>query len=69
MVAAALLSDALVAVGDAAGARAVWNGVAQEPTRSWRIETSRAYAFGMVKDAGASIARQRAAAADYLATR
>ena len=67
VVAAALLSDALLAVGDAAGARAVWNEVAQEPTRSWRIETSRAYAFAMVKDAGAAIARQRAAAVDYLA--
>jgi tetratricopeptide (TPR) repeat protein len=66
-VAAALLSDALLAVGDAAGARAVWNEVAQESTRSWRIETSRAYAFAAVKDAGAAIARQRAAAADYLA--
>jgi tetratricopeptide (TPR) repeat protein len=65
-VAAALLSDALLAVGDTAGARAVWNEVAQEPTRSWRIETSRAYAFAAVKDAGAAIARQRAAAADYL---
>lgn len=66
LVAAALLSDALIAVGDRAGARAVWNEVAQEPTRSWRIETSRAYAFATVKDAGAAIARQRAAAADYL---
>ncbi|MEO6461825.1 MAG: hypothetical protein ABIP29_02005, partial [Candidatus Eisenbacteria bacterium] len=66
-VAAALLSDALIARGDGTGARAIWNEVAQEQTRSWRIETSRAHAFATVKDAGAAIARQRAAAADYLA--
>jgi tetratricopeptide (TPR) repeat protein len=67
LVAAALLSDILVEVGDTAGARAVWNEAAQEPTRSWRVESARARAFSLVKDAGAAIARQRAAAADYLA--
>ena len=66
LVAAALLSDALLAGGDTSGARAIWNETATQSTRSWRIETARANAYAMAKDAGASIARQRAAAADYL---
>jgi tetratricopeptide (TPR) repeat protein len=66
LVGVALLSDALVAAGDIAGARAVWNEAAMESTRSWRVESSRAYAFAAATDAGAAIARQRAAAADYL---
>jgi predicted Zn-dependent protease len=69
LVVAALLSDVLLAKGDGPGARAIWNGAAQEPTRSWLIESSRASAFAAVKDAGAAIAKQRAAAADYLAGR
>ncbi len=67
VVAAALLSDVLLGSGDPAAARAVWNDTGQEPTRSWRVESARAAAFGATNDAGAAIARQRAAAADYLA--
>jgi len=67
LVAAATLSDVLGASGDPAGARAVWNQAAQEPTRSWRVESARAAAFAAAHDAGAAIARQRAAAVDYLA--
>jgi len=67
LVAAAVLSEVLLETGDGAGARGVWNEVAQEPTRSWRVESSRAAAFAAANDAGAAIARQRAAAVDYLA--
>jgi hypothetical protein len=66
LVAAALLSVVLLGSGAPAGARAVWNEVAQDPTRSWRVESARAAAFGATNDAGAAIARQRAAAVDYL---
>ncbi len=66
VVAAALLSDALLALGDKSAARSIWNEVAQEPTRSFTIESARARAFAEVNDAGTAIARQRAAAADYL---
>ncbi len=66
VVAAALLSDVLLGSGEPAAARAVWNEVAQEPTRSLRIESARAAAFVATNDAGAAIARQRAAAVDYL---
>ncbi len=67
LVAAAVLSEALLASGDGSGARALWNEVAQEPTRSWRVESARVAAFASANDAGTAIARQRAAAVDYLA--
>lgn len=67
LVAAALLSDALLALGQSSAARGLWNEVAQQPTGSWAVENARANAFVAVNDAGAAIARQRAANTDYLA--
>jgi thioredoxin-like negative regulator of GroEL len=67
VIAAALLSEVLLATGDGSAARGVWNEVAQEPTRSWRVESARAAAFSAANDAGSAIARQRAAVVDYLA--
>ena len=65
---AAIAFDAEVrfATGDVAGARAVFNDVGGEPTRSYRLEAIRAQVLSAAKDAGAAIARQRAAAVDYL---
>jgi predicted Zn-dependent protease len=67
LVAAAMLAEALLARGPAAAARAVFNEVALDPTRSWRIESARAAVLGAVNDPGAAIARAREQAADYLA--
>jgi tetratricopeptide (TPR) repeat protein len=66
LAATAIEAEARYAIGDIAGARAVFNEAAGEPTRSYRLEAIRAAVFAAAKDAGASIARQRAAAVDYL---
>lgn len=63
---AALYSEALLSIGETAPARQVFTSIAQQPTHSWRIETVRAEVLAAARDAGASIARSRAAAADYL---
>jgi tetratricopeptide (TPR) repeat protein len=69
----AIASTLLVAVllhgGQPVRARSIYNEFALEPTRSWRVESVRADALAAVKDPGASIARTRAAAIDYLPPR
>ncbi len=66
LIAAAFEAEVRYASGDIAGARAVFNQVASEPTRSYRLESIRATVLTAAKDAGAAIARQRAAGVDYL---
>jgi len=66
LAATAFRAEVLFAVGDVAGARNVFNGLPGDPTRSYRLEAIRAAVFAASKDAGAAIARQRAAAVDYL---
>ena len=64
--ATAFEAEVLFAVGDIAGARNVFNSIPSDPTRSYRLEAIRSAVFAASKDAGAAIARQRAAAVDYL---
>ena len=64
-----MLAAVLLKGGEAARARALYNDFALEPTRSWRIESVRAEALAAVNDPGATIARSRRAAADYLPQR
>ncbi len=66
IVAAALAARADLTAGDPVAARAVFNEIAQAPSRSYLLESTRAMVFTATHDAGAAIARQRAAAADYL---
>jgi len=67
MVAASLLAQSELDAGDLAGARGVFNEIGQAPSRSYRLEATRAEVFSAARDAGAAIARQRSAAVDYLA--
>ena len=66
LIAPAFEAEVRYGMGDLAGARAVFNEVGREPTRSYRLESVRATVLGATKDAGAAIARQRAAGVDYL---
>jgi tetratricopeptide (TPR) repeat protein len=66
LIASAIEAEVRSRTGDVAGARAVFNEVAREPTRSYRLESIRANVLAAAKDAGAAIARQRAAGVDYL---
>jgi predicted Zn-dependent protease len=66
LIAPAFEAEMRYEMGDLAGARAVFNEVGREPTRSYRLESIRATVLGAAKDAGAAIARQRAARVDYL---
>jgi predicted Zn-dependent protease len=67
LIGAALLAEADLKAGGVAEARAVFAETGVEPTRSYRFEAARAAVLAAAHDAGAAIARQRAAAADYLA--
>ncbi len=69
LIGASLLAESLLSIGEAPAARQVFTEVAQEPTRSWRVESVRAEVLSAAKDAGSSIARSRAAASDYLPSR
>jgi tetratricopeptide (TPR) repeat protein len=66
LIASALEAEVRHRSGDIAGARAVFNEIAREPTRSYRLESVRASVLGATNDAGASIARPRAAGVVYL---
>ena len=66
LAAAAFDAEVRFAAGDIAGARNVFNDLGGEPTRSYRLEAIRAQVLTAAKDAGAAIARQRAASVDYL---
>jgi hypothetical protein len=68
-IAVTLLASTLLHGGQAPRARAIYNEFALEPTRSWRTEAVRAAALEAVNDPGASIARTRMAAVDYLPPR
>jgi hypothetical protein len=66
LAAAAFDAEIRYATGDVTGARNIFNDIGGEPTRSYRLESIRAQVYAAAKDAGASIARQRAASVDYL---
>jgi hypothetical protein len=66
VIAAALLADVYLTGDDVVAARGLFNEFGQSPTRSYRLESMRALVLTAANDAGATIARQRAAAADYL---
>ncbi|MGH7724292.1 MAG: tetratricopeptide repeat protein [Candidatus Eiseniibacteriota bacterium] len=66
LIGASLLAESLLSIGEAPAARQIFTEIAQEPTRSWRVESVRAEVLSAAKDAGSSIARSRAAASDYL---
>ena len=66
LAARAFEAEVLYAIGDMAGARGVFTDLPGEPSRSYRLEAIRATVLAAAKDAGAAIARQRAAAVDYL---
>jgi len=66
LAATAFEAEVKFTIGDVAGARNVFNSLPGDPTRSYRLEAIRAAVFAASKDAGAAIARQRAAAVDYL---
>ncbi len=66
VIAASILAEALLTRGDLPAARAIFNEVGRDATRSYRFESIRAIVLAEAKDAGAAIARQRANAVDYL---